>query len=155
MKKNQLIAGSALAAMLIGTGGAWAGKPEVKAKGNVQFYDSGRFDLPFSDGVRVGNVFYTAGEIGDAHGSDKVVSGGIVPESRQALENIKTTLKANGYALTDVVKCTVFLADIKEWPAFNEVYKEYFKKPYPARSAFGGTELAWNARMEIECIAAK
>lgn len=153
MKKNQLIAGSALAAMLIGAGGAWAGKPE--AKGNVQFYDSGRFDLPFSDGVRVGNVFYTAGEIGDAHGSDKVVSGGIVPESRQALENIKTTLKANGYALTDVVKCTVFLADIKEWPAFNEVYKEYFKKPYPARSAFGGTELAWNARMEIECIAAK
>ncbi|MFL1491672.1 Rid family hydrolase [Pseudomonas antarctica] len=155
MKKNQLIAGSALAAMLIGAGGAWAGKPEVKAKGNVQFYDSGRFDLPFSDGVRVGNVFYTAGEIGDAHGSDKVVSGGIVPESRQALENIKTTLKANGYELTDVVKCTVFLADIKEWPAFNEVYKEYFKKPYPARSAFGGTELAWNARMEIECIAAK
>ena len=155
MKKNQLIAGGALAALLMGATGAWADKPEVKAKGNVQFYDSGRFDLPFSDGVRVGNVFYTAGEIGDAHGSDKVVSGGIVPESRQALENIKTTLKANGYALTDVVKCTVFLADIKEWPAFNEVYKEYFKKPYPARSAFGGTELAWNARMEIECIAAK
>ncbi|RMP64273.1 RidA family protein [Pseudomonas kitaguniensis] len=153
MKKNQWIAGSALAAMLMGAGAAWAVKPE--AKGNVQFYDSGRFDLPFSDGVRVGNVFYTAGEIGDAHGADKVVPGGIVPESRQALENIKTTLKANGYAMTDVVKCTVFLEDIKDWPAFNDVYKEYFKKPYPARSAFGGTQLAWSAKMEIECIAAK
>ncbi|WLH83758.1 RidA family protein [Pseudomonas sp. FP2338] len=155
MKKNQWIAGSALAAMLIGAGGAWAGKPEVKAMSNVQFYDSGRFNLPFSDGVRVGKVFYTSGEIGDAAGSNKLVPGGIVPESRQALDNIKATLKANGYELKDVVKCTVMLADIKEWPAFNDVYKEYFKKPYPARSAFGGNQLAYDARMEIECIAAK
>ncbi|MBD8091170.1 RidA family protein [Pseudomonas fluorescens] len=153
MKILQWVTVGVLSTILVGVGGAWAGKPE--AKGNVQFYDSGRFSLPFSDGVRVGNVFYTAGEIGDAHGSDKVVPGGIVPESRQAIENIKTTLAANGYELKDVVKCTVFLADIKEWPAFNEVYKEYFKKPYPARSAFGGNQLAWDARMEIECIAAK
>ncbi len=53
----------------------------------------------------------------------------------------------------DVVKCTVFLADIAEWPAFNTVYREFFKKPFPARSAFAASGLAMNARVELECIA--
>lgn len=153
VKKLLWMAVSVLAMTL--TGCADAGRGNSGAGGNVQFYDSGRFNLPFSDGVRVGNVFYTSGEIGDKAGSDKVVPGGIEAESRQALDNIKHTLQVNGYELKDVIKCTVMLADIKEWPAFNEVYKDYFKKPYPARSAFGGNQLAYDARMEIECIAAK
>jgi reactive intermediate/imine deaminase len=152
VKKNLWMAVSVLAVALVGCAGTEVKEPSTN--GNVHFYDSGRFNLPFSDGVRVGNVFYTSGEIGDKAGSDKLVPGGIKAESRQALENIRDTLQANGYELKDVVKCTVMLADMKEWPAFNEVYKEYFKKPYPARSAFGGNQLAFDARMEIECIAA-
>ena len=62
-------------------------------------------------------------------------------------------LERNGASFKDVVKCTVFLADIKEWAAFNTVYREFFKKPYPARSAFGANGLAQNARVELECIA--
>ncbi|MGF6088167.1 RidA family protein [Pseudomonas sp. 18173] len=153
MKKILWMAVGVLAVTLVGCAGSEVKNPGNK--GNVQFYDSGRFNLPFSDGVRVGNVFYTSGEIGDKAGSDKLVPGGIKAESRQALDNIRDTLQVNGYELKDVVKCTVMLADMKEWPAFNEVYKEYFKKPYPARSAFGGNQLAFDARMEIECIAAK
>ena len=55
--------------------------------------------------------------------------------------------------MSDVVKCTVFLADIAEWPAFNEVYAEFFRKPFPARSALAASGLARNARVEVECIA--
>jgi enamine deaminase RidA (YjgF/YER057c/UK114 family) len=66
---------------------------------------------------------------------------------------VKRVLEANGATLSDVVKCTVFLADIAEWPAFNTIYREVFKKPYPARSALGASGLAMNARVELECIA--
>ena len=65
----------------------------------------------------------------------QLVPGGIREEARQALANIRTSLEANGYALGDVVKCTVMLADIGEWAAFNEVYRTFFSAPYPARSA--------------------
>jgi 2-iminobutanoate/2-iminopropanoate deaminase len=107
---------------------------------------------PFSPAVRVGNMLYLAGEIGtDTTG--KVVSGGIQAEARQALNNIKRTLEASGSNLNRVVKCTVFMADMKEWPAMNEIYATYFKEHFPARSAFGTTGLALNARVEIECIA--
>ena len=57
--------------------------------------------------------------------------------------------------MSDVVKCTVMLADMKEWPAFNEVYKTAFTPPYPARSALGANGLALGARVEVECIAAR
>ena len=63
---------------------------------------------------------------------------------------------AHGYAVSDVVKCTAMLADMKEWSAFNEVYQTYFQKGrFPARSAFGASGLAFNARVELECMAAK
>ena len=79
--------------------------------------------------------------------------GGIKAEARQALKLIQETLTRHGASLADVVKCTVFLADIAEWPAFNEVYVEFFKKPFPARSALAASGLARNARVEVECIA--
>jgi 2-iminobutanoate/2-iminopropanoate deaminase len=62
-------------------------------------------------------------------------------------------LARHGAAMKDVIKCTVFLADMKEWGAFNEVYRSYFSPPYPARSAFGATGLALGARAEVECVA--
>ena len=107
---------------------------------------------PFSPAVRVGNMLYLAGQLGTDHG--KLVAGGIGPETKQALTNIKTVLEANGSDMEHVVKCTVFLADMKEWPAMNDVYRTMFTAGrFPARSAFGTTGLANDARTEIECIA--
>src|SRR5208283_3138257 len=107
---------------------------------------------PFSPAVKVGNMLYLAGQLGTDKG--KLVEGGIGPETRQALTNIKIVLEANGSDMEHVVKCTVFLADMKEWPAMNEVYRTMFTAgKFPARSAFGTTGLANNARTEIECMA--
>lgn len=109
---------------------------------------------PFSQTVRAGDFLFLAGQVGtDASG--KLVSGGIVPESRQTLKNVKAVLEQNGASMSDVVKCTVFLADMAEWGTFNGMYTQFFAKPYPARSAFGASGLALNARVELECIAYK
>jgi 2-iminobutanoate/2-iminopropanoate deaminase len=119
-----------------------------------QFFNSPAAEqrgAPFSEAVRAGDFMFLAGQIGDDKG--KLVPGGIAPEARQALTHIKNVLTSNGASLTDVVKCTVFLADIAEWGAFNTVYREFFKKPYPARSALAASGLALNARVEVECIA--
>jgi len=84
----------------------------------------------------------------------KLVAGGIENETRQTMENIKTSLEAHGYSLNDLVKCTVMLADISEWTKFNEVYRTYFTDHFPARSALGANGLALGARVEVECVAA-
>ena len=112
-----------------------------------------KLTLPFSEAVRVGDMLYLSGQIGTVPGTTEVVPGGISEETRQALENIKVILERNGSALNRVVKCTVFLADINEWPKMNEVYRTYFPKAPPARSAMAASGLALNARVEIECIA--
>ena len=112
-----------------------------------------KLNLPFSEAVRVNNMLYLSGQIGFDPVQMKLVEGGIENETRQTLENIKSTLQQYGADLDDVVKCTVFLADIAEWPRVNKVYKTYFKSPFPARSAVAGSGLAFGARVEIECIA--
>ncbi len=109
--------------------------------------------LPFSEAVRVGDMLYLAGQLGTLPGTTQVASGGIGPESRQVMDNIKAVLERHGTSLDHVVKCTVFLADMKEWPAFNAIYREYFPQHFPARSAFGTTGLAFGARLEVEVIA--
>lgn len=109
--------------------------------------------LPFSEAVRVGDVLYLSGQIGTAPAKLELVPGGIVPEARQTLENIRAALERHGSSLGEVVKCTVFLADIKEWSTFNEVYRQYFTRNLPARSALGANGLAMGARVEVECIA--
>jgi reactive intermediate/imine deaminase len=110
--------------------------------------------LPFSDAVRAGPLLFVSGQIGNAAGSLDLVPGGIEPQARQALENIRTILERNGSSLDRVVKCTVFLLDMAEWSAFNDVYVEFFPASPPARSALGASGLALGARVEIECIAA-
>lgn len=110
-------------------------------------------DLPFSDAVRVGNMLILSGKLGTLPGTTNLVPGGIKPEARQALENIKSSLERYGASMEDVVKCTVMIADIAEWPAFNEVYVTFFPGPKPARSAFGANGLAFNGRVEVECWA--
>jgi len=135
-------------------------KPAVNAApaGDVQFlHPFGAPTRPFSPAVRVGNLVFLAGQIGTSSGAagGGVVPGGIEAETRQTLENIKGTLEAIGLSMDRVVKCTVFMADMKEWDRMNVVYQAYFKAPdYPARSAFGANGLALNAKVEIECMAA-
>lgn len=124
---------------------------------SVEYLNSGAVlpeDLPFSEAVRVGDTLYLSGQIGIVPGTLELVPGGLEAETRRTLDNIEATLQAYGYAMDDVVKCTVMLADISEWPAFNEIYRERFEAPYPARSAFGANGLALGARVEVECIAA-
>ena len=106
--------------------------------------------LPFSDAVRVGNMLYLSGVIG-IDDSGKLVLGGIETETKQIMENVRRILERNGSSMDRVLKCTVMLADIKEWPTFNAVYRTYFsQKRLPARSAFGTTGLSLGARVEIE-----
>ena len=109
--------------------------------------------LPFSEMVRVGEMLYLSGQMGTVPGTLALVKGGMAAEAKQALQNIQRVLQAHGYSLGHVVKCTVMLADMADWPAFNNVYCDFFKTPYPARSAFGANGLALGSRLEIDVIA--
>lgn len=109
--------------------------------------------LPFSEAVRAGEFLFLSGQIGSAPGTADVVRGGIGAESKQAMENVKAVLERHGASLDDVVKCTVFLADMGEWGAFNDVYRTFFPRHFPARSALGASGLAKGARVEVECVA--
>lgn len=109
--------------------------------------------LPFSDAVRVGDLLVLSGAIG-ADSTGALVAGGIGPETRQALENIRATLARAGSSLDRVVKCTAMLADIGEWDAMNQVYVRFFPGAKPARSAFAASGLVLGARIELECWAA-
>jgi 2-iminobutanoate/2-iminopropanoate deaminase len=109
--------------------------------------------LPFSPFVRVGNMLYLSGQIGITPGTRQLADTGIAGQTHQTLENIKAVLDSAGSSLERVVKCTVFLADIKDFAAMNEVYAAYFPKDPPARSTVEVSGLVLGARIEIECIA--
>ena len=114
--------------------------------------EPGAENMPFSSAVRVGKLLFVSGAIGYDRETQSLVEGGIGPETQKTLESIQATLEANGSSMNSVVKCTVFLADIAEWAAMNEVYVTFFGNK-PARSALGVNGLALDARVEIECIA--
>ena len=116
--------------------------------------DTTSLKVPFSEAVRVGNILHLSGNIGNIPGKKELVKGGIKAETKQAMENIKRVLLLNGSSFDKVFKCTVMLADIKEWGEMNQVYKTYFpENRFPARSAFATNGLALNARTEITCMA--
>jgi len=110
--------------------------------------------LPFSQAVRVGDVLYLSGALGNRPGTLELVPGGMEAEARQTMENIGAVLRQNGLRFADVFKCTVMLADMSKWAEFNKVYVSYFDPDrLPARSAFGANGLALGALVELECCA--
>ena len=110
--------------------------------------------LPYSDAVRVGDLLFLSGTVGQAPGTRQLVPGGIEAETRQVLANIRANLEAHGSSMDRVVKCTVFLVDIADFETMNKVYREAFAGPKPARTTVGVAGLPLGARVEIECIAA-
>ncbi len=108
---------------------------------------------PYSQAVKVGNFIYCAGNIGKDLKTNSLVTGGIRTETKKTLENLSEVLKAAGATLHDVVKTTVYLQNMADYPAMNEVYAAFFRKPYPARATVEVVKLPIGALVEIECIA--
>lgn len=109
--------------------------------------------LPFCAALRAGDLVFTSGQIGNVAGEMKLAEGGLEAEARQALEHLRDAVEAAGSSLDRIVKCTVFFADMADFPAFNAIYAEFFGDHRPARSGIEVKGLALGARIEIECIA--
>jgi 2-iminobutanoate/2-iminopropanoate deaminase len=108
---------------------------------------------PYSQGIKAGNLIFVSGQLPVNPGSGNIEAGDITAQTGQSLKNLEAVLKQAGAGLGDVVKVTVFLADIADFAAMNEVYKQYFTADCPARSAFQVANLPKAARVEIEAIA--
>ena len=107
--------------------------------------------LPFSSAVRIGDVLYLSGQMGFRE--DGTLPDGMEAQARQTMENIGAVLESAGLGFSEVFHCTVMLADMSQWAAFNEVYLQYFSDPLPTRSAFGANGLALGGLVELECQA--
>jgi reactive intermediate/imine deaminase len=109
----------------------------------------------FSHATVVGDLIFVSGTVGTRPGGLELVPGGVGAETAQALRNIEKILASQGAALADIAKCTVFLRDMQDFPAMNEAYIPFFQGSPPARSTIAVEGLALEARVEIECIAAR
>lgn len=108
--------------------------------------------LPFSNAVRAGDTVWLSGQVGMK--PDGTLPAGFEAQARQTMDNIAGVLKSAGLGWRDVVKCTVMLDNIADWPAFNPIYASYFPEgKFPARSALGADGLALGALLEVECMA--
>lgn len=108
---------------------------------------------PYSQGIAADGWIFTAGQLGLDPATGELVAGGAAAEAEQALKNLGAILEASGSGLAHAVKTTVFLADLADYAAVNEVYARHFHPPYPARSAVQVARLPKDARVEIEVIA--
>lgn len=108
---------------------------------------------PYSQGVRLGDFVFTAGQLGIVPGTKEFAGPDIESQTRQALENLKAVLEASGSCLEHVVKTTVFLQDIEEFSRMNQAYAEVFSEDPPARSAVEVAALPLGGRVEIEAVA--
>ena len=109
---------------------------------------------PYSQALRAGGFLFTAGQVGFDPATGELVDGGIAEQTRQVLANIRAILEAGGSGLSQVVKTTVFLVDMADFAAMNEVYAEAFGTHRPARSTVAVAALPRGARVEIEAVAA-
>jgi 2-iminobutanoate/2-iminopropanoate deaminase len=157
MTGRVLVAAGLTLAALASTAGCAAGPAAPAAPAEfLRSPDPALTNLPFSEAVRAGDFLFLSGQIGNVPGTLKLEPGGLEPEARRTLDNIRAILARHGATLDDVVKCTVFLADMRDWPAFNQVYRTVFTRRgagFPARSALGASGLALGARVEVECLA--
>lgn len=109
---------------------------------------------PYTPAIRIGDFLFTSGQIGLDPKTAKLVPGGVTAEARQALENLGTLLKAGGSSFDKVIKTTLFLTNIADFAAVNEIYAQYFASEPPARSTVAVTSLPGGALVEIEILAA-
>ena len=109
---------------------------------------------PYSQAIQVGNLVYTSGQIPINPSTGAFVEGGIKEQTRQSLTNVKGILEEAGLSMSNVVKTTVFMADMGDFAEMNAVYAEFFSEPYPARSAVAVKTLPKGALVEIEVVAA-
>ena len=109
---------------------------------------------PYSQAIRTGDLVFTAGQLGTDRATGEFAGDDVATQAEQALVNLAAILEAAGSGLDRLVKVTVFLVDIGDWPAVNEVYARLVPEPFPARSAFAVRELPKGARVEIEAVAA-
>jgi len=112
--------------------------------------ESAELNLPFSDAVLFQDILVMSGQLGVNPATFTLVEGGIENETHQIFSNMTSILAIKQATLEDIVKCTVMIADIAEWPTFNVIYSSYFPGPKPARSALGANGLALGARVELE-----
>jgi 2-iminobutanoate/2-iminopropanoate deaminase len=110
---------------------------------------------PYSQAIQAGNLVYTSGQIPINPATGSFVEGGIKEQTRQSLNNVKAVLKEAGLSMGNVIKTTVFMADMADFADMNEVYAEFFAEPYPARSAVAVKTLPKGALVEIEVVTAK
>lgn len=110
---------------------------------------------PYSQAIEVNGMVFASGQIPLDPATGNVVEGGIKEQTRQALTNAKAIMEAAGLSLANVVKTTVFMADMADFAAMNEVYATFFTEPYPARSAVAVKALPKGVLVEVECIAAR
>ena len=110
---------------------------------------------PYSQAIEINGFVFASGQIPIDPSTGKFVEGGIKEQTRQALTNASHILEEAGTDLSHVVKTTVYLADMNDFAAMNEVYATFFREPYPARSAVAVKDLPKGALVEVECIAAK
>ncbi len=108
---------------------------------------------PYSIGIKAGNLIFLSGQIPIDPATGELVSGSIEEQAERVLMNIKGILEENGLSMDSVVKATVFLADMNDFPKMNEVYSRFFKSPFPARSAVQVARLPRDVKIEIEVIA--
>ena len=108
---------------------------------------------PYSQAIQVGNLIYTSGQIPIDPATGSFVEGGIKEQTRQSLTNIKAILAEVGLSMSNVVKTTVFMADMNDFADMNAIYAEFFSEPYPARSAIAIKTLPKGALVEIEVVA--
>jgi 2-iminobutanoate/2-iminopropanoate deaminase len=125
--------------------------------GTPEFLNSpelGTPKVPLSHAVKAGDLIYLAGQIGISPQTGALAGPGVTEQTRQVLENLSSVLKACGKSFGDVVKANVYLIDMGDFAAMNEVYKQYLSEPYPARTALAVKALPQGAVVEIEMIAA-
>ena len=110
---------------------------------------------PYSQAIEANGLVITSGQLPIDPATGEFVPGGIKEQTRQSLTNAKAMLEEAGISMANVMKTTVFLSDMNNFAAMNEVYAEFFSEPFPARSAIAVKTLPKNALVEVECIAAK